>query len=133
MTFGSICFQVVETEPFKHFFCSCFKVNYFRKAVNHFRKKLHLRCLTEIWIRVWHLTIRTNILNNNHRRIQDSVKHLWWSFYQYFRTDNVNQHKEESITQTVLVVDTVVNVFKPIKRKVHILISSFYVLLYQHL
>ena len=26
MAFGSICFQVVETEPFKHFFCSCFKV-----------------------------------------------------------------------------------------------------------
>ena len=26
MAFGSVCFQVVETEPFKHLFCSCFKV-----------------------------------------------------------------------------------------------------------
>ena len=26
MTFRSICFQVVKTEPFKHFFCSYFKV-----------------------------------------------------------------------------------------------------------
>ena len=26
MTFGSVCFQVVETGPFKHFFCSYFNV-----------------------------------------------------------------------------------------------------------
>ena len=70
-TYSELC-EISRMEPFE-------KNRSWLKIVNYFRKNLHLRCLTGVWIRLWYLL--GNILSFQWRilahRIFPNKRMLW--------------------------------------------------------
>lgn len=76
-------------------------------AVNYFHEKFHLRCLTEIWVRLWPTHFGSIYLQVSYRKAVPkdftklTGKHLWWTLFKWFFKSRASNFITKSVRHTL--------------------------------